>query len=338
MARLRRTVDRTREKSALGRYLLRRLANYLVLVFIAASTTFFLASATLRPEINYLNKNPRPPVDSVYRTLHAFNLDPHTPVWTRYWHWLTDLLLHGSFGQTWQGASVGAEMGQRVMVSTELLLVATVLGSIGGVAFGAWNALRQYKFSDRVSTVFSYLILATPIVVIAVTLRTLDTAFGRPIVQYTGMYDPKVSGTWPIILNNLEHLILPTITLLLVQVTLFSRYQRSTMLDVLGSDFLRTARAKGLRRRQAVLKHGLRTAVIPVMPLLVYNVVLLFVGATFTEKIYGWHGMGEWLVDSVTYNDINAVAAVGVFTAGVVLVAGLLSDLVYAALDPRVRT
>src|SRR5215470_17794720 len=106
------------------------------------------------------------------------------------------------------------------------------------------------------------------------------------------------------------------------------------MLDVLGSDFLRTARAKGLPRRRAVIRHGLRTAVIPVMPLLVYNIVLLFTGATFTEKIYGWHGMGEWLVDSIGTNDINSVAAVAIFTSGVVLVAGLLSDLVYAALDP----
>ncbi|MFE2543036.1 ABC transporter permease [Actinacidiphila glaucinigra] len=322
----------------MGRYLLRRLGNYAILVFIAASATYFLASFTLHPDINYLSKNPRPPLHSIYTILHGYNLDPHTPVYLRYWRWLTGIMLHGDFGRTYDGASVNTELGRRVLVSTELLFVATVLGAVGGVAVGAWNALRQYRPSDRVSTILSYVLLATPVVVIAVGLRTLDTAGDGPLVQYIGMYDPKVHGTLPVVLNNLEHLVLPTLTLLLAQIPFFSRYQRSTMLDVLGSDFLRTARAKGLRRRQAVLRHGLRTAVIPVMPLVVYNVVLLFTGATFTEEIYGWHGMGEWLVDSITSNDVNAVAAVAIFTAGIVLIAGLLSDLVYAALDPRVRT
>lgn len=109
------------------------------------------------------------------------------------------------------------------------------------------------------------------------------------------------------------------------------------MLDVLGSDFLRTARAKGLRRRKALVKHGLRTAILPVVPLLVYNIVLLFTGATFTEKTFGWHGMGELLVDSINKQDVNSVATVGLFTAVLVLIAGVLSDLLYAALDPRVR-
>lgn len=322
----------------MGRYLLRRLGNYAILVFIAASATYFLASCTLHPDINYLSKNPRPPLHSIYTILRSYNLDPHTPVYLRYWRWLTGIVLHGDFGKTAEGASVNTELGRRVLVSTELLFVATILGAVGGVAVGAWNALRQYRPSDRVSTIVSYVLLATPVVVIAVGLRTLDTAGDGPLVQYIGMYDPKVHGTFPVILNNIEHLILPTLTLLLAQIPFFSRYQRSTMLDVLGSDFLRTARAKGLRRRQAVLRHGLRTAVIPVMPLLVYNVVLLFTGATFTEEIYGWHGMGEWLVNSITGNDVNAVAAVAIFTAGVVLIAGLLSDIVYAALDPRVRT
>jgi peptide/nickel transport system permease protein len=227
-------------------------------------------------------------------------------------------------------------MGRRIFVSTELLLVATILSAVTGVAMGAWNALRQYLLSDRISTILSYGILATPTLVIAITLETFDNWAGSPI-QYTGMYDPDAQGFFAVALSNAEHLILPTITLWLIQFTLFSRYQRSTMLDVLNADFLRTARAKGLTRRRAVLRHGLRTAVIPVMPLLVYNILLLFTGATFTENIFSWHGMGEWLVSSINYNDVNAVAAIGVFTAGLVLVAGLVSDLVYAALDPRVR-
>ncbi|RAG84639.1 ABC transporter permease [Streptacidiphilus pinicola] len=321
----------------MGRFLLRRAVNYVILVFIAASFTYFLASSYLEPIVNFLSKHPQPPLSSIHNILRSRNLDPNTPLVQRYWTWITNILFHGNFGQTFDGNSVNSEMGRRIFVSTELLLVATLVSTVSGVAWGAWNALRQYRPSDRISTVVSYLLLATPTPVIAISLETVDQWMGVP-VQYTGMYDPGAQGTWSVITSNMQHLILPTITLFLIQATLFSRYQRGTMLDVLGSDFLRTARAKGLTRRQAVLKHGLRTAVIPVMPLLVYNIVLLFTGATFTEKIFGWHGMGEWLVDSITQNDVNAVGAIAVFTAVLVLIAGLLSDLVYAALDPRVRS
>lgn len=319
----------------MGRFLLRRAINYLVLTFLAASAVYLLASFYLKPEINYLSQHPQPPMSSIYNILHAQNLDPRVPIFERYWHWLNDLA-NGSFGITYDGGSVGTEMSQRILMSTELLLVSTVIGTVTGVALGAWNALRQYRVSDRFSTIASYALMATPTPVIAVSLMTLDNWAGTPI-HYIGPYDPKVHGLFPILGNSVEHLLLPTLVLVLIQTALFSRYQRSTMLDVLGSDFLRTARAKGLTRRQAVVKHGLRTAVIPVMPLLVYNVILLFTGATFTERIFGWHGMGEWLISSIQHNDVNAVAALGIFTAGLVLVAGLLSDIIFAALDPRVR-
>lgn len=274
------------------------------------------------------------------RTLDEYNLNPDTPLVVRFGHW-ADGVAHGDLGRTVTGARVNDEFARRVGVSTRLLLIATILGSIGGVLVGAWGAIRQYRASDRIATLGSFFVLAMPVFVIAVTFKLwairINSAVGHKVIEYTGEYDPGVSGTGDILLSRLQHLLLPSLTLIVIQIALYSRYQRSTMLDVLGSDFLRTARAKGLSRRAALMKHGLRTAVLPVVPLLVYNVVLLFTGATFTEKIFGWHGMGEWLVDSISTNDVNSVAAVGMFTAVVVLVAGLLSDLLYAALDPRVR-
>ena len=117
-----------------------------------------------------------------------------------------------------------------------------------------------------------------------------------------------------------------------------SRYQRNAMLDVLGSDYVRTARAKGLRRRTALTKHALRTALIPAVTIFVYSFALIFVGATFTEIIFGWHGMGELLVTSIQGNDTNATAAVTLFVAVLVLFASLMQDFVVALLDPRVRS
>jgi peptide/nickel transport system permease protein len=109
------------------------------------------------------------------------------------------------------------------------------------------------------------------------------------------------------------------------------------MLDVLGADYLRTAAAKGLRRRTVLLRHGLRTALIPMSTFFSFGILGLLTGATFTEKIFGWHGMGEWFIDSINDSDVNSVVAVNVFAALTVLAAGLLADLLLAALDPRVR-
>ncbi|MFD3451849.1 ABC transporter permease [Streptomyces sp. NPDC058691] len=324
----------------MGRYLLRRLVNYLALVLIAASLTYALAALSLNPRANFVGRNPPVPAASVTRTLNEYNLNPDTPIVVRFAHWAGGVA-HGDLGRTVTGGEVNDEFARRVGVSTRLLLIATIVGSIGGVLVGAWGAIRQYRVSDRVTTLGSFFVLAMPVFVIAVTFKLwaidVNEAVGHKVIEYTGEYDPGLSGTGEILASRLQHLILPSLTLIVIQIALYSRYQRSTMLDVLGSDFLRTARAKGLSRRAALMKHGLRTAVLPVVPLLVYNVVLLFTGATFTEKIFGWHGMGEWLVNSISTNDVNAVAAVGMFTAVVVLVAGILSDLLYAALDPRVR-
>jgi peptide/nickel transport system permease protein len=106
---------------------------------------------------------------------------------------------------------------------------------------------------------------------------------------------------------------------------------------VLSEDFIRTARAKGLTRRRALFKHGLRTALIPMATLFAYGISGLVVGAVFVERIFGWHGVGEWVVQGISTQDTNVVVAITVFTGAALLLAGLLSDVIYAALDPRVR-
>ncbi|MFD7661851.1 ABC transporter permease [Streptomyces sp. NPDC059788] len=324
----------------MGRYLLRRLAGYLVLVVVAASLTYFLAGLSLNPRARFEGRNPPLPEAAITRTLDDVNMNPDTPVVVRFARWAGDVA-HGDLGRTVEGDSVNDDFGRRVGVSTRLLLLATLVGSALGVAVGAYGAIRQYRFFDRFSTLASFFVLAMPVFVVGVALKIGATALndGTQTIKVLGEYDAQYAGRWDpaALLNRAQHMLLPALTLIIVQVALYSRYQRSTMLDVLGADFLRTARAKGLRRRTALVRHGLRTAVLPVVPLLVYNIVLLFAGATFVEKTFGWHGMGELLVDSVAGQDVNAVAAVGLFTAVLVLVAGLLADLLYAVLDPRVR-
>lgn len=132
-------------------------------------------------------------------------------------------------------------------------------------------------------------------------------------------------------------MLLPTLVLALAQFAAFSRYQRNMMLDVLGSDFVRTARAKGLRRRTALLKHALRTAMIPTVTYFTFTFGVLMAGTTFIERIYNWNGMGSWVVESIRNNDVHAVAAASCFMAVCLMAASLLSDVLYVWLDPRAR-
>ena len=325
----------------MARFLLRRLASYAVLVALATSLGYCLAGTTLDPRANFEGRNPPPPPAVVERQLDQLNLNDHTPLLQRYARWLGGVV-HGDFGRTVSGDSVTAEMRRRMGVSLRLLAIGSVLGCLVGVGVGVLGAVRQYRLSDHLTAVLSFVILSTPVFLIGVLLKvgglTLNQLTGFQLLDYTGEYTPGISGGWWILaLDRLRHLVLPTLAVVLTQVAFYSRYQRNAMLDVLGSDFLRTAQAKGLRRRQALVRHGLRTALIPMATFFAYDFGLLLIGATFTEKIFGWHGMGEWFVDSVPGNDVNAVVSVTVFAAVLVLIAGMLSDLAYAALDPRVR-
>lgn len=323
----------------MGKFLLRRFVNYVILVIVAGSLAYLLASEALNPRAQFENKNPRPPKSSIDNSLNAINANPDTPVLVRYKHWVGGLM-HGSFGQEIQGGSVAQEMGRRILVSTRLLIIATIIGSVFGVLLGALCAVKQYKFTDRSITLASFIVFSIPVIVLAVGLKIMAVKFngwvGHKFFEYTGEYDPSTKGFWARLGDRAQHLVLPTLSLALGQIAFFSRYQRATMLDIMGNDFLRTAQAKGLRRRRALIKHGLRTAVLPIVVALVYNFGLLFTGAVFTETIFAWHGMGEWAVQAIGQSDVNSTAAIALFTAMLILIAGMLSDLVYGALDPRV--
>ncbi|HKH52390.1 MAG TPA: ABC transporter permease [Mycobacterium sp.] len=321
------------------RFLARRLLNYVVLLALASFLTFSLTSFAFKPLDSLLQRNPRPPQSTIDAKSAELNLDKPIPI--RYVDWASGAV-RGDFGTTVGGQPVSDELGRRVGVSLRLVIIGSVMGTVIGVIVGAWGAIRQYRLSDRVITLLSLLVISTPTFVIANLLilaaLRVNSVLGVQLFEYTGETSPDaVGGAWNQFVDRLQHLVLPTFTLALTAIAGFSRYQRNAMLDVLGQDFIRTARAKGLTRRQALFKHGLRTALIPMATLFAYGVSGLVTGAVFTEKIFGWHGMGEWVVQGVATQDTNIIAAVTVFSGATILVGGLLSDVIYAALDPRVR-
>jgi peptide/nickel transport system permease protein len=326
-------------------FLLRRLLYLVILVIVSTSVAYMLAATQLNPRSRYEGRNPPPPVEVVDSVLEAVNMNDKTPLLERFQRWAGGVV-RGDFGRTIENNSVNEELSRRMWVSLRLLLFGAIFGTSLGVAAGAFSAVKQHRPADHLLTVFSFVILSIPVVVLAVLYKNagigLNNVLGftgtTKLLYTTGEITPGLAmWSWEGIVDRLAHLALPSLVLMSVAIAFYGRYQRNAMLDVLGSDFLRTAQAKGLRRSRALIKHGLRTALIPMATFFAYEFALLFVGATFTERIFGWHGMGEFFVDSVTKNDVNSVAAVTLFVAVLVLIAGFLSDIVYAALDPRVR-
>jgi peptide/nickel transport system permease protein len=329
----------------MGAFLLRRLIYLLCLVVVSTSVAYLLAATQLRPRARYEGRNPPPPAAVVDAALDALNMNDKVPVVQRFGRWAGGLL-RGDLGRTIDNQSVNAEIGRRIWVSLRLLVIGSLIGTLLGVAGGAYGAVKQYQLSDRLITIFSFVVLSIPAVVLGVLFKNagigLNNLLGfrgsTKLLYTTGEMTPGLDPwSWTGIVNRLAHLALPSLVLVVIAIAFYGRYQRNAMLDVLGSDFLRTARAKGLSRPRALIKHGLRTALIPMATFFAYEFALLFVGATFTEKLFGWHGMGEYFVDSVTKNDVNSVAGVTLFVGILVLIAGFLSDVAYAALDPRVR-
>ena len=321
------------------RFLAHRFLNYLVLLALASFLTFTLTSLTFTPLEALLQRSPRPPQAVIDAKAAELGLDQ--PIPQRYLRWASGAV-RGDFGTTVTGQPVSDELWRRIGVSLRLVVIGSVTGTVLGVVVGAWGAIRQYRLSDRVITVLSLLVLSTPTFVVANLLilggLRVNSILGVQLFEYIGETSPTaVGGAWNQFVDRLQHLVLPSLTLALGAIAGFSRYQRNAMLDVLGQDFIRTARAKGLTRRRALFKHGLRTALIPMATLFAYGVSGLVTGAVFVEKIFGWHGMGEWVVQGIATQDTNIIAAVTVFSGATILLAGLLSDVIYAALDPRVR-
>lgn len=320
------------------RFLARRFANYLVLLFLATFMAFTLTSWSFNPLESLEGRSP--PVDprSIAETAKLLNLDKSIP--ERYAMWLSNAAT-GDLGTTLTGQPITEDLWRKIGVSLRLVFIGSLIGTAIGVVIGAWSAIRQYHLSDRVITVVSLILISTPAFVFAPLLMmgadTVNSMFDSEKLHYIGeASSPAPEDAWGALLDRANHLLLPTLTLALFAVAGYSRYQRNAMLDELGHDYIRTARAKGLTRRQALFRHGLRTALIPMATLFAYSVGGLITGSVFVEQIFGWHGMGEWVLQGITNQDTNVVVAYTLFTGVTILLAGMLSDVFYAALDPRV--
>ena len=314
-------------------YLARRIANYAVLLFIATSLAYLLASASLDPSTLWNRQDPSLNWDAIHANLVKYNISHDLPVWDRYITWLHNVVLHWDWGRTPKGELINTLIGTKIFVSVRLVFLGAAIGMVGGVALGAWTATRQYRFSDRAISLISMIIISTPAMVVAILLQVLAVQINRS----TGYQIFEFTGEGEGFLGRLQHLLLPTLSMSLGGIASYSRFQRNLMLDTLGADYVRTARAKGLIKRKALTRHALRTALIPMATYFAFALATLFTGAAITERVYGWHGMGEYSISAISGMDINGVTAVVAFSGLCTLTGALLSDVFVAIVDPRVR-
>ena len=324
------------------KFVLRRLVNYLLLLFVATSLAYLIASVALDPTANLDLTNPNVNRQAIENTLNQYNINPAVNPFVRYGRWLEAVVTDWDWGSTPNGESVNQLVGVRAWVSVRLVTLGTLVGIVFGVAAGAWSAVRQYSAGDHVVSTASLLFISTPVLVLAVVLQIMATEFnqatGTQFFEFIGETGRTGDYFGAGLVDRLQHLLLPTISLSVFSIAVYSRYQRSLMLDTLGADYVRTARAKGLRKGRAIRRHALRNAIIPMATFFAFDVATIFTGAAITETLFGWHGMGEYLIQSIQRQDINGITATAAFSGVCVLAGATLSDILIAAVDPRVRT
>lgn len=323
------------------RFLVRRIAGWLLMIVVATNITYFLANAFLDPRSNYVGRRPPVPQSTINATLSSYNLNDHDSIWGRWWTWATDIVLHWNWGTSPIGDSVNGQVGYRIWVSAELVLGATLLITVIGIALGVYTASRQYKPSDRVALGSSIVTLNIPFVVAAlvtvIAAIKINQAAGTRIFYVTGASTQGVHGFFPVLLDRAQHLILPTFVIVLVGYAGTHLLQRTLLLDAINADFVRTARAKGLTRQQAIRKHALRTSLIPVATDVAFSIPEIFTGAVLAEAIFGWQGMGQYFIQTISKSDIHGVVAVAAFGALMTAIGAILADIAVVVLDPRVR-
>lgn len=324
------------------RYLARRLLGAIPLVLGIATIVFFLVNlAPGDPTMYVLSPGMTPEVVEQMRA--NYGLDQ--PVHIRYVKWM-GAALTGDFGTSHMHNRPVLDVLLTFLPNT-LLLSACALGLafLVGIVVGTMQAVRQYSLMDQGMSVVMLFFYSMPSFWLALMLILMFSLFARNVWDWpiwfpaSGMtsVDYEFLTLGGKLRDRIMHLVLPTVSLALVLAAGIARYMRGSMLEVIRQDFVRTARAKGLPERSVIFKHALRNALIPIITLLGLYIPVLFSGTVFIEYVFAWPGMGKTLVDAITGRDYPLVMAGTFFFAVMVVMGNLIADVLYAAVDPRIR-
>jgi len=300
-------------------YFLKRLGGAVPTLFIIITGSFFMIR--MAPGGPFDRERVVPP-DILANLMRAYHLDE--PLWKQYLRYLGDLA-HGDFGPSfkYKDFSVAELIAQGFPVSLSLGTIAIVVALSVGLTLGVWAALRQNSAIDYAATGVSMLGIAVPNFVVA---PTLTLVFGL-------MLGWLPVGGW----GSPANYVLPVVALCLPQIAAIARLTRASMIEVLGSNFVRTARAKGLPERITITRHAIRAALLPVVSYLGPAIAQIITGSVVVEQIFSIPGIGRYFVQSSLNRDYTMVMGVTVFYGALVIFCNLVADMIYGVLDPKVR-
>ena len=256
-----------------------------------------------------------------------------------------NMTIRFNWGISFQGAGdVWDLVFSRVGATFRLGFTALAIALIIGIPLGIYQAIRQYSFFDQLGTIGAFLAFSTPIFIIGVGLQIILALYlerwtGVKVFFVTGMNDPSYSEMSLIekFIDTWQHLALPAISIALISLAAYARFQRASMLEVLHSDYLRTAKAKGLPRRKVIVKHALRNAMIPIVTLVSLDIAFMIGGAIITESIFGWPGVGRLYINAIGTIDYPVVMAIVMVIGIGIVIMNIVADILYGVMDPRVR-
>ncbi|WP_186763145.1 ABC transporter permease [Lentzea tibetensis] len=328
------------------RYILRRLLISIPILLIGSFLCYVLVATAGNP---LAEMRAKPGVTEAQVQQVANELGLNRPVLVRYWDWLTNFV-QGDWGTSVALGQARAEVQPAIMdalwTTGRLVLGAELLALTLGVAVGVLAAVKQYSIFDYLATSTAFLMFSMPIFCVAVIIKNYGIQFNNVLesiglqrwLTTAGPREGGFSGSiGDAIFKYTGTFLLPTVSLMLISFAAYSRFERASMLEIMHSDFVRTARAKGISQSRVIFRHAFRNALIPVATLFSLNFGAVFAGAIITETVFGWVGMGTRLVEAVRNFDPSMLMGWLAVTATMVVLFNLVADIVYGILDPRIR-
>ena len=316
-------------------YIARRVLYSIPVLLVSSFLSFIFVSLAGDPTAN-LRQNPKVSQLTLHLLQHKYHLDQSVVV--RYWYWLEDVFVHKLGTSLITSQPVWPDVTRTIGHTAQVVLLAEGIALLLGVAVGIFSAVRQYSFFDYTFTSLSFLGFAMPTFWLALLLQILfvDIYLKWNVrIFFTSGLNSHGNSTWS--LDRLQHIALPVITLTIISFALYSRYMRASMLDVINTDYVRTARAKGLPEWRVIIRHVFRNALIPLTTVAAINFGAVLGGAIVTETVFSLDGFGFYFVNKLGQADVYAVMAYLMVTAVIIVVFNLFADIIYGFLDPRIR-
>ena len=319
-------------------YILRRLLYSLVVLVAASFLVFTMVSAAGDPMAE-LRLNPLISEETLQRQAEEKHLNDPIPV--RYVYWVKEAVTDKFGTPLFVNEPIWDDLKRVIPHTLALVLAAELISLLIGVSIGIYSAIKQYSVFDYAATTFSFLGFAMPVFWLALMLQIAVTnlflAWHVRIFYTSGLSSPDPGTGLHWLLDRAQHLAIPVLVLCVLNMAVYSRFMRASLLEVVNTDYVRTARAKGLTEQRVTMRHAVRNALIPVVTLAALNFGALIGGAIITEQIFQLDGMGNYFIQNLFSQDVYPIMAWLMITAVAIIIFNLIADILYGVLDPRVR-